>query len=84
MPSQGWFVLSARAGFFLFVFCVSGACDVLFLWFRLSVPVWWISRKGSSPKWPISGTPNPTHSLTMMVTEDVIFVNENENENGEN
>jgi len=35
----------ARVSFFVFVFCVSGACVVLFLCFQLSVPVQSIAWK---------------------------------------
>ena len=53
---------------FLFLFCVSDVCSVLFPCLWLSVPVQLITSKDSSREityYVLNGTLNPTHSLTM-------------------
>ena len=57
------FVLLVRAGFCV-CFFMFRVYAVLFLCFCLSVPMQLFARKDSSPKYMLSGTLNPTHSLT--------------------
>ena len=50
LPNQAVDCFVSYGSFFLFLFCVSGVCGVLFPCFWLSVPVQLIAWKDSSPK----------------------------------
>ena len=50
VPNQGLDCFVSYGSFFLFLFCVSGVCSVVFDCFWLSVPVQLIAWKDSPPK----------------------------------
>ena len=52
VPIQGVDCFISYRAVFLFLFCVSGVCSVVFDCFWLSVLVQLIAWKDSSPKWP--------------------------------